>query len=179
MRRSISLDDTLNKIYHRSNFNNFDKFDKEIIKDFINIAYKNVTIHNVLNKKYKMFNSNLYQKISFSNYLYNIQICTSQSAICVSIALRAMYIYINRLQQNDNKIDNMFKLTKYNLHSFFAVSFLLCHKFYSDNVYTNKYIAEICGLTLKKLNKIEIYLLHYLNFNIFISFSLLNLNIIL
>lgn len=46
---------------------------------------------------------------------------------------------------------------------------MIVHKFYSDFFYANKYYALIGGLSLQETNKLEIYFLKTINFEINIS----------
>ena len=66
------------------------------------------------------------------------------------------------------------KINKNNIHYILITSFLLISKYYEDNVYNNKYYADIGGLTLEKLNKYEILLLEVLDYDLGIEEEIYN-----
>ncbi len=62
--------------------------------------------------------------------------------------------------------------SRFNEREIFAGILILAHKYLSDSSYSNKVWANnIFGLDIKTINKIEIYILHKLNYNLYISFD--------
>ena len=70
-------------------------------------------------------------------------------------------IYLNRI------IDNGYKLNNYNLHRLIATIMLISHKIINDKPYDNETWCNFCGV--KDINLMEIQILEYLDFRLFIS----------
>jgi len=61
-------------------------------------------------------------------------------------------IYIDRVFEINPKAC----LNRLNVHKFVLISMMIAIKFNEDDCYTNKFYAEVGGLTLKELNILEL-----------------------
>ena len=48
-------------------------------------------------------------------------------------------------------------------------SVLVVHKYYTDAFYPNHYIAEIAGISIRELNRLEVQFLSILDFNLTVT----------
>jgi hypothetical protein len=61
------------------------------------------------------------------------------------------------------------KLNEYNIHRLLAICLLISTKIYDDLNYNNEYLSIISGLQLFDFNNMEIELLQYIDYDVFIS----------
>ena len=104
-----------------------------------------------------IFSSSTIPKISILEYLNRIVNYTKieDSTLITSI------IYLDSVTQNG------IYLTDYNIHTLLLICILIAIKMNEDDIYTNDYYAEVAGISLKKLNKIEHEFLNMNKFNLF------------
>lgn len=107
-----------------------------------------------------IFSSKQPPQISLYDYLYRIKYYSEMSDSTVIIAL----IYIDRFCEITS-----ITLTPYNIHRILFGSILCAIKYNEDVFYENKYYAEIAGVSLKELNKIEYDFIDLIDFNLFIT----------
>lgn len=60
-------------------------------------------------------------------------------------------------------------VNKYNIHRLIATVFMISQKIYDDIHYNNVSWAQICGVSLESINRMEIDVLTCLDYNIFIK----------
>ena len=106
-----------------------------------------------------IFSSSTIPKISILEYLNRIVNYTKieDSTLITSI------IYLDSVTQNG------IYLTDYNIHTLLLICILIAIKMNEDNIYTNDYFAEVAGISLKKLNKIEHEFLNMNKFKLFVD----------
>ena len=106
-----------------------------------------------------IFSSSTIPKISILEYLNRIVNYTKieDSTLITSI------IYLDSVTQNG------IYLTDYNIHTLLLICILIAIKMNEDNIYTNDYYAEVAGISLKKLNKIEHEFLNMNKFKLFVD----------
>ena len=98
--------------------------------------------------------------ISIEDYLKRIIKYTQLEESTLIIAL----IYIDRILENKN-----FKLSKYNVFRVLLSAILIAIKYNEDEIYDNSCFAEIFGLNIKELNKLESKFLELIDFKLFTS----------
>jgi len=76
-----------------------------------------------------------------------------------------MLAYAERIR----KIKTDFVLNAFNVHRFFLATLVISHKLYSDDCYLNSYIAKLGGISSEELNNLELCLLNWLDFNLYIT----------
>lgn len=106
-----------------------------------------------------IFSSSNIPKISILEYLNRIVNYTKieDSTLITSI------IYLDSVTQNG------IHLTDYNIHTLLLICILIAIKMNEDDIYTNEYYAEVAGISLKKLNKIEHEFLNMNKFKLFVD----------
>ena len=106
-----------------------------------------------------IFSSNSIPKISILEYLNRIVNYTKieDSTLITSI------IYLDLVGQNE------IYLTDYNIHTLLLICILIAIKMNEDSIYTNDYYAQVAGISLKKLNKIEHEFLNMNKFKLFVD----------
>ena len=106
-----------------------------------------------------IFSSSTIPKISILEYLNRIVNYTKieDSTLITSI------IYLDSVTQNG------IYLTDYNIHTLLLICILIAIKMNEDDIYTNDYFAEVAGISLKKLNKIEHEFLNMNKFKLFVD----------
>ena len=106
-----------------------------------------------------IFSSSIIPKISILEYLNRIVNYTKieDSTLITSI------IYLDSVTQNG------IYLTDYNIHTLLLICILIAIKMNEDDIYTNDYYAEVAGISLKKLNKIEHEFLNMNKFKLFVD----------
>ena len=106
-----------------------------------------------------IFSSSTIPKISILEYLNRIVNYTKieDSTLITSI------IYLDSVTQNG------IYLTDYNIHTLLLICILIAIKMNEDEIYTNDYYAEVAGISLKKLNKIEHEFLNMNKFKLFVD----------
>ena len=106
-----------------------------------------------------IFSSSNIPKISILEYLNRIVNYTKieDSTLITSI------IYLDSVTQNG------IYLTDYNIHTLLLICILIAIKMNEDDIYTNEYYAEVAGISLKKLNKIEHEFLNMNKFKLFVD----------
>lgn len=87
------------------------------------------------------------------------------------IGIRSLMITIIYL----NKIEEKVEVTKYNIHRLLACLMLISSKFCEDDVITNSYWGEVCGIDLEDINLLEKKLCFNLNFDFYVKESDLSL----
>ena len=114
----------------------------------------------IIKKKKKMiFSSNSIPKISILEYLNRI---VNYTKIEDSTLITAI-IYLDLVGQNE------IYLTDYNIHTLLLICILIAIKMNEDSIYTNDYYAQVAGISLKKLNKIEHEFLNMNKFKLFVD----------
>ncbi len=130
----------------------------------LNLISENRSKHNYkeLLKKQKnnVFNSLKVPKLSLGDFLYRI---TYYSKVNDETLISSL-ILIDRYCKKNKII-----LTVYNIHYLLFTSILATIKFMEDKFFSNKYYAEICGIKLSLLNKMEYEFLCGIQFEIFID----------
>ena len=106
-----------------------------------------------------IFSSSTIPKISILEYLNRIVNYTKieDSTLITSI------IYLDSVTQNG------IYLTDYNIHTLLLICILIAIKMNEDSIYTNDYYAQVAGISLKKLNKIEHEFLNMNKFKLFVD----------
>ena len=106
-----------------------------------------------------IFSSSTIPKISILEYLNRIVNYTKieDSTLITSI------IYLDSVTQNG------IYLTDYNIHTLLLICILIAIKMNEDDIYTNDYYAEVAGISLKKLNKLEHEFLNMNKFKLFVD----------
>ena len=106
-----------------------------------------------------IFSSSTIPKISILEYLNRIVNYTKieDSTLITSI------VYLDSVTQNG------IYLTDYNIHTLLLICILIAIKMNEDDIYTNDYYAEVAGISLKKLNKIEHEFLNMNKFKLFVD----------
>ena len=105
-------------------------------------------------------------EISLYDYLSRIQ----QYSFINDSTLIISLIYIDRICKNKGV-----KLTKNNIHRILFSSILTSIKFNEDKIYTNSFYAEIAGISVKELIKLESAFLNLIDFKLFISDEIYNI----
>lgn len=67
------------------------------------------------------------------------------------------------------RIIKYISIDNYNIHRLIAGILMLSQKIYDDTFYSNEYWAFICGVPLENINKIELFILLTLDFNLFVK----------
>ena len=106
-----------------------------------------------------IFSSNSIPKISILEYLNRI---VNYTKIEDSTLITAI-IYLDLVGQNE------IYLTDYNIHTLLLICILIAIKMNEDSIYTNDYYAQVAGISLKKLNKIEHEFLNMNKFKLFVD----------
>lgn len=106
-----------------------------------------------------IFSSNSIPKISILEYLNRI---VNYTKIENSTLITAI-IYLDLVGQNE------IYLTDYNIHTLLLICILIAIKMNEDSIYTNDYYAQVAGISLKKLNKIEHEFLNMNKFKLFVD----------
>ena len=106
-----------------------------------------------------IFSSNSIPKISILEYLNRI---VNYTKIEDSTLITAI-IYLDLVGQNE------IYLTDYNIHTLLLICILIAIKMNEDSIYTNEYYAQVAGISLKKLNKIEHEFLNMNKFKLFVD----------
>ena len=109
-----------------------------------------------------IFSSNSIPKISILEYLNRI---VNYTKIEDSTLITAI-IYLDLVGQNE------IYLTDYNIHTLLLICILIAIKMNEDSIYTNDYYAQVAGISLKKLNKIEHEFLNMNKFKLFVDKNL-------
>ena len=98
--------------------------------------------------------------ISIENYLNRVQKYTKLENSTLIIAL----IYTDRVLGNKN-----IKLSKHNIFKILLTAILIAIKYNEDEIYDNYYFAQIFGVKITELNKLESEFLDLIGFELFIS----------
>ena len=106
-----------------------------------------------------IFSSNSIPKISILEYLNRI---VNYTKIEDSTLITAI-IYLDLVGQNE------IYLTDYNIHTLLLICILIAIKMNEDSIYTNDYYAQVAGISVKKLNKIEHEFLNMNKFKLFVD----------
>jgi hypothetical protein len=77
----------------------------------------------------------------------------------------AALIYADRIRKRRPS----FVLTETNIHRFFITVAIVVSKFFSDECYTNAYLAQVGGVPVAELNSLELTLLIWVDFDIMIT----------
>ena len=70
---------------------------------------------------------------------------------------------------------NNISVTIKNFHRLFLAAFTISHKILDDEVYANKYIAKVCGITPHELIQLEKHMLWDLEFKLYADITTLNM----
>jgi len=84
---------------------------------------------------------------------------------CSDSCLLTALIYIDRVI----KLHPTFPVCERSIHRLLGTSLMVAAKFYDDNFYSNTYYAEVCGLTVKEINKLEVEFCRLLAWNCNVS----------
>ena len=106
-----------------------------------------------------VFSSHKKPKISILDYINRIIKYTyvEKSSLIVSL------IYLDRICQNDILI------TDYNIHRLLLISIIMSIKINEDQIFNNKYYAEVGGVSIKEFNSIESDFVNYINYYLFVT----------
>ena len=115
----------------------------------------------IIKKQSKMvFSANSIPCISLEDYLIRIQAYSDIEKNTFILAL----VVIDHICKKSNLV-----LTYYNIHRVLFGSILISIKYNEDTYYDNKFYAEIGGVTLKELKKMEYSILELSEFNVFVN----------
>ncbi|SOV21388.1 cyclin [Plasmodium sp. DRC-Itaito] len=137
--------------------------DKNYIFLYIPIVL-NEMIKNNNNKgvgKITSFHASKIPDISLKNYLERIGKYIGCSNECFVLLI----IYLDRLI----KINKDISLSLLCIHRLVITAAMISVKFFDDLYYSNAYYAKIGGVTTKELNKLEIYFLNLIDYQLFVS----------
>ena len=70
-----------------------------------------------------------------------------------------MVIYFRRLVKTK-------QITEKSIHKAILIAFIIADKFNSDSTYYNSCFLDVLGIDLEELNKLEVHMLNYLDFNL-------------
>ncbi len=110
-----------------------------------------------------MFTAPSIPKISIYDYLMRIQKYSNIEKNTLIVSL----VYIDRFCELNN-----LTLTYFNIHRILFVSILVSIEYNEDKFYEKKYYAEIAGISLNELNKLESIFLEMCQFKLFVSVDL-------
>ena len=137
---------------------------KAISSSLTIILEENQNLNNYQEKLRKqkrlLFTSSSIPNISIYDYLIRIQ----RYSIMEKNTLILSLIFIDRLCEYNNII-----LTYNNVHRILFVSIVIAIKYNEDKFYDNKYYAEIGGISLNELNKLENLFLEMCQFKLYVS----------
>lgn len=80
---------------------------------------------------------------------------------CCPACMIVAAIYIDRITSNDAKL----LLHSLNVHRLFATALVLACKFLEDQVFSNKFYAQVAGVSLQELNRLELQFVTALSFD--------------
>ena len=131
----------LSKILSQICFNNYKRVDHDLLKEelFVGDSVPDMSLKDYLDRCAKYFRC-------------------SPSCLIVSI------IYIDRMI--DTYQDQKLFLHSFNVHRLFVTALTLACKHLEDKVYTNKYYAQVGGLSLQEMNRFEYRILQKLDYNL-------------
>ncbi|KAF8823029.1 putative Cyclin-U4-2 [Cardiosporidium cionae] len=121
----------------------------------------NVPSYGKIEKKIKVFDSRTKPSVGVREYFIRLVTYFNCSMTCHLLAL----IYLERLCR---RFPDMIVDTS-NIHRLLLASTLCAAKFYDDSFLSNTAYAQIGGVSTKELNKLEAWLLSYLDFRLFVS----------
>ena len=137
---------------------------KAISSSLTIILEENQNLNNYQEKLRKqkrlLFTSSSIPNISIYDYLIRIQ----RYSIMEKNTLILSLIFIDRLCEYNNII-----LTYNNVHRILFVSIVIAIKYNEDKFYDNKYYAQIGGISLNELNKLENLFLEMCQFKLYVS----------
>lgn len=110
------------------------------------------------------FESNIACPIKASDYMNRIVQYTMCSACCIIVAV----VYLERLKKVVGPRTRVY-LHSYNIQRLFAVAVMLAAKYLDDLHFDNKHWAEVAGIQLHELNRLELEMLFELCFDLGIS----------
>jgi len=110
--------------------------------------------------EFQKFQSAYEPHLPILEYLERIEKYSKCSESCLVIAL----IYIDRLIENRN-----LELSILNIHRILITSIMIAAKYNDDILYNNTFYAKIGGLPVSELNALEVELLRFLNFKLYVS----------
>ena len=137
---------------------------KAISSSLTLILEENQNLNNYQEKLRKqkrlLFTSSSIPNISIYDYLIRIQ----RYSIMEKNTLILSLIFIDRLCEYNNII-----LTYNNVHRILFVSIVIAIKYNEDKFYDNKYYAQIGGISLNELNKLENLFLEMCQYKLYVS----------
>lgn len=105
------------------------------------------------------FQSSYAPEVSVESYLERIRKYSRCSDSCFIMAL----VYVDRLIEKKGLV-----LSRLNAHRLLITSVMLAAKYHDDFFYNNAYYAKLGGLSLQELNVLELDVLKFLDFSLFI-----------
>ena len=133
----------------------------QILESILNNNKRLENYKEIIKKQKKIpFSSRIIPKISIEDYLIRIQSYANMEKNSLITGL----IYIDRLCQEAN-----ITLTYYNIHRILFISILLSIKYNEDKYYENRYYADIAGVTLKELNRLEYKYVKMIHFQFYVN----------
>ena len=129
------------------------------------IVNDNVTNFHIRNKDYLVVISSIspsHDIISYIKYIFSYRVITENSIN--GVILYAINI-INLIRKTGLYLNNLTS------HRIILVCLLLASKLYEDEFYSNKSWSIICGINIKDLNNIELFLIKLLDYNLHIMIS--------
>ena len=107
------------------------------------------------------FDSAVVPQLSFARYMQHVGKYTNGTMCGPVFSAVAMVIYARRIQK---KRPN-FKITLQNMHRLYLAAVVVSQKFFSDQGLLNSYYARVGGVSLRELNRLEVTLLSWLNWD--------------
>ncbi len=104
------------------------------------------------------FHSMTIAAMSIANYLKRL----ANYLDLTEDSLLYMLIYIKRIEMMCK-----LKFSEYTAHRIIITSLLIAVKFINDHYYDNRFFAEVGGLSLEELNKLEVEFLYGIDFNLY------------
>jgi hypothetical protein len=130
-----------------------------IITKIIETNKKNPNYKKYLKQQNKSFFFKKIPNISILEYLYRI---TKYMYIEKSTLICSL-IYFDKIIK-----ENIF-LNEYNVHKILLICVILSIKYNEDDIFSNKYYAQISGMSLKELNQLEYEAFKILKFQFYIN----------
>lgn len=109
--------------------------------------------------KITAFDSQEIPQISISDYLTRIMTYSNSSS-------RSMVIGLSYIDKLSNDVDCPINLSRHNVHRLVWISIMVAWKFYEEQYLDNESWAQISGITLPEINKLERKFLSYIDFSI-------------
>lgn len=127
---------------------------EKILQSCCSIKIPDIDIHEYIDK----ILDNITNDVS---YIYDVSYVSD--IIDIDCLIIHSIIVINRIIKNGKNLND------YNCHRIIGISILISLKIYHDNHYDNKHMSIIMGTNVKDFNRMEIDILEYIDYNVFIK----------